>query len=253
MNVERGQIYKLGNHKLLCGDSINDDISALLNGGGIRMILTDPPYGVAYVENKKHFKRNDGDTQISVDREIQNDQIQCSGEYSDFTKKWLEKVTKYLDSYNTAYIFNADLMFCALRDGMEKAGFYYSQMVIWIKNTVVVGRKDYLPMHELIAYGWYGRHKMERAKDKSIVYYPKPSASKLHPTMKPIGLLRKIILNSTKIGETVYDPFLGSGSTLIACEHTKRKCVGVEIDPVYCETIIRRWEKLTGKKAELIQ
>lgn len=82
--------------------------------------------------------------------------------------------------------------------------------------------------------------------DKSVTFYPKPSSSKLHPTMKPVGLLRRLILNSTKVGDTVYDPFGGSGSTLVACEHTKRKCIMVEMDPEYCETIVARWQKLTG-------
>ncbi len=123
-------------------------------------------------------------------------------------------------------------------------------MIIWLKNTVVLGRKDYLPMFELIAYGWFGRHKMERSKAKSVIFHPKPSRSKLHPTQKPIGLLRKLIPNSTKIGEYVYDPFLGSGSTIIACEHLGRRCIGIDLDPAYVSTAIARFEKLTGKKAE---
>jgi len=136
---------------------------------------------------------------------------------------------------------------------MKAAGFYYSQMIIWIKNTSVLGRKDYMPQHELIAYGWHGRHKMERSKDKSVIFYPKPHRSSLHPTMKPVGLLRKLILNSTKMGETVYDPFGGSGSTLIACEHLGRKCIMVELDPMHCSTIIKRWETLTGQEAKLCE
>ena len=134
----------------------------------------------------------------------------------------------------------------------KEAGYYYSQMIIWVKNTVVLGRKDYLPMHELIAYGWMGRHKMERSKAKSVLFHPKPARSKLHPTQKPIGLLRKLIPNSTKINEWIYDPFLGSGSTLIACEHLGRRCLGTEIDEQYCDIIIRRWEKLTNGTAEKI-
>lgn len=247
-HTKRGDIWILGDHRLLCGDSINDDITRLIKGK-VRLIATDPPYGVAYVENKKHFKKHDGDTQISVDREIQNDQLQSSEEYAEFSEKWLAKIAPYLEDYNAAYIFNADLMINALREGFKKAGFYYSQTLIWVKNSLVVGRKDYLPQHELILYGWYGKHKFERSKDKTIINYPKPSSSKLHPTMKPVGLMRRIILNATKIGDYVYDPFSGSGSTLIACEHTKRKCYGVEVDPVYCDTIVARWEALTGKKA----
>jgi hypothetical protein len=102
-------------------------------------------------------------------------------------------------------------MFCALREGMDKADFYCSQMLIWVKDHVVIGRKDYLPMHELIAYGWHGRHKMERSKAKSVIFHPKPSRSKLHVTQKPVGLIRKLIPNSTKTGEWVFDGFGGGG------------------------------------------
>jgi site-specific DNA-methyltransferase (adenine-specific) len=135
---------------------------------------------------------------------------------------------------------------------MKDAGFYYSQGLIWVKNTVVLGRKDYLPMHELIAYGWSGKHKMERSKAKSILFHPKPAASKLHPTQKPVGLLRKLIPNSTKTGEYIYDPFLGSGSTSVACEHLGRRCIGIEIDPAYVAIVIARMEKLTGLVARKI-
>jgi DNA modification methylase len=92
---------------------------------------------------------------------------------------------------------------------------------------------------------------MERSKAKSVIFYPKPAKSKLHPTMKPIGLLRKLILNSTKMGELIYDPFGGSGSTLIACEHTRRKCAMIELDPEYVATTIQRWEMITGQEATL--
>jgi DNA modification methylase len=143
-------------------------------------------------------------------------------------------------------------MYPALRVGMKQAGFYYSQMIIWLKNHVVLGRKDYLPMFELIAYGWHGRHKMERSKAKSVIFHPKPARSKLHPTQKPVGLLRKLIPNSTKINEYIYDPFLGSGGTCMAAEHLGRRCIGIDLDPSYVSTSVARWEKLTNKKAEKI-
>jgi DNA modification methylase len=251
-SVNKGDIWQLGDHRLACGSASDSDLVKKVAGGGrINQILCDPPYGVAYVENKAHFKETIG-TNISHPQEIIGDQCQSDENYSEFTKNWLLAIAPFLEKYNTAYIFNSDLMICALRSGMKAAGFYYSQMIIWLKNTAIVGRKDYMPQHELIIYGWRGRHKMEHGKDKSVMFYPKPHESKLHPTMKPVGLLRRLILNSTKIGQTVYDPFLGSGSTLIACEHTKRKCVGIEIDPGYCATIIKRWEILTGKEAKKI-
>lgn len=248
MQVKQGQIYKLGDHLLACGDSMDQElITRMMGENKIRAIITDPPYGVAYVENKQTLKQNLG---VENAKKIIGDQLQSNEEYAEFTRKWLEVIREHLESYNAMYIFNSDAMYPALREGVENAGYYYSQGLIWIKNNVVMGRKDYLPQHELIAYGWYGRHKFERSKAKSIILYPKPHKSKLHPTMKPVGLIRKLIPNNTKIREWVYDPFGGSGSTLIACEHMGRRCAMVEMDPSYCEVIIERWEKLTGKNAE---
>jgi len=248
-----GDLWQLGDHRLLCGDSTDPaGIERLMGEDKARIILTDPPYGVAYVENKAHFKKADGDSQISVPKVIANDGLQSDAEYAHFTRDWLLAIKDRLESYNAAYIFNSDLMICALRAGMQEAGWYYSQMIIWVKQSVVVGRKDYLPQHELCVYGWQGRHKMERAKGKSVIFHPRPSVSKIHPTQKPVGLLRKLLLDSTKVGDVVYDPFGGSGSTLIACEHTKRKARLVELDEDYVANIIARWEKLTGKKATKI-
>lgn len=249
IDVQPGDIFRLGNHILGCGSSTEKEfVKKVIGDRKIRCILTDPPYGVAYVEGKKDFSKLGAENV----KEIMNDHLQTDVEYRKFTKEWLEAVVPFLESYNAAYIFNSDLMYPALRAGMEAAGFYYSQGLVWIKNSVVIGRKDYLPQHELVAYGWYGRHKFERPKAKSILLYPKPSKSKLHPTMKPVGLLRKLIPNSTKAGEWIYDPFGGSGSTLIACEHLGRKCVMNELDPQYCSTIIGRWEKLTNRMAAKI-
>lgn len=245
--IQPGEIYKLGDHILMCGSSTNEDnVKDLLSKADkIRMILTDPPYGVAYVEGKKDFSKL-GKENVKI---IMNDHLQTEEEYAQFTNAWMTPIKPFLDTYNTCYIFNSDLMFRALRNGIDMAGFYYSQMIIWVKNTVVVGRKDYLPMHEVAAYCWHGRHKMDRPKGKSVIFHPKPAASKLHPTMKPVGLLRKIIPNNTKSGEWVYDPFGGSGSTLIACDHMGRKCAMMEMDPGYCSTIIERYEILSGNQA----
>ena len=139
-------------------------------------------------------------------------------------------------------------MIFALKVGMEDAGYRLAQLLIWVKNNQVIGRRDYLAKHELIAYGWNGSHEFYKSKDSSVLFYPKPNASPLHPTTKPAGLIRRLILNSTLIGDVVYDPFLGSGTTLVACEQTKRICLAIEIDKDYCKTIINRYEKLKGEK-----
>ena len=247
--IQQGDIYKLGEHIIDCGDALDPGfVSKIVGDKKIRAIICDPPYGVAYVEGKRDLSK----LGVDSDKVIIGDQLQTDEQYALFTKQWLEVTAPHLESYNACYIFNSDLMYPALRQGMKEAGYYYSQMIIWLKNHVVLGRKDYLPMFELIAYGWFGRHKMERTKAKSVIFHPKPAKSKLHPTQKPVGLLRKLIPNSTKINEYIYDPFLGSGGTLIASEHLGRRCIGIDMDPEYVATAIARWEKLTGKKAEKI-
>ncbi len=241
-SIKTGDIFQLGEHILLCGDATNKAlVTKSLHDKSINLILTDPPYGVNYVEGKKDLINH-----TNNHKNIQNDHFQTEEEYRIFTRQWLENVCPYLSLKNTVYIFNTDKMLCALREGMKEAGCYFSQLLIWIKNQAVMGRMDYLSQHELIAYGWYGRHKFFKSKDKSVLIYPKPQKSKLHPTMKPIGLLRRLILNSTKIGDSIYDPFGGSGSTLMAAEQTKRKCLMIELDPDYCQVIMDRFYKLTA-------
>lgn len=238
----------LGNHKLACGDATNPELlSRLLGKEKVGLILTDPPYGVAYVESKLGFTGK-----LAKDKVITNDHLQSEAEYYSFTKQWLEVIAPYLATKNSMYIFNSDKMLFALRNAMRDTQVYFAQLLIWIKSQAVVGRMDYLPQHELIAYGWIGSHTFEKSKDKSVLFYPKPARSVLHPTTKPVPLLRHLILNSTKVGIAIYDCFGGSGSTLIAAEQTKRKCFMVEIDPDYCQTIINRYEKLTGTKAKLL-
>lgn len=247
--IKQGDIFEIDGHIIACGNSLDESfVDKVIGDKKIRAIVSDPPYAVAYVENKKGICK----LGIEDERIIANDHLQTDEEYAKFTKDWLDPVTKHLESYNACYIFNGDLMFPALRHGMKESGYYYSQMIVWLKNQPVMSRKDYLSMYELIAYGWHGRHKMERSKAKNVIFHPKPSSSKLHPTQKPVGLLRKIIPNSTKIHEYVYDPFLGSGSVAVACSHLGRKCIGIEIDEKYISTVISRLEILSGKQAKKI-
>ena len=128
----------------------------------------------------------------------------------------------------------------------------FAQLLVWVKTSSVVGRLDYAPQHELIAYGWFGVHEFLKSKDRSVIVHPRPGKSPMHPTTKPIPLIRRLVLNSTRIGDVVFDGFLGSGTTLLACEQTKRICIGIELDPEYCQTIIDRFKKLTGLSAEKV-
>ena len=241
MLVKTNMVYKLGDHLIICGDCRSPEVVKEVTAGSrINLIVADPPYGVSYVEAKEGFGN------IKIKKVIQNDSFKNEDEYKVFTSDWLEAVKPYLVSKNSAYIFNSDKMIFALREAMADAGFKLAQLLIWVKNQQVIGRRDYLAKHELIAYGWYGAHKFYKSKDKSVIFYPKPNSSPLHPTSKPVGLIRHLILNSTRIGDIVYDPFGGSGSTLIACEQTRRRCIMIEIENEYVSKIIKRYKKLKG-------
>lgn len=243
-HVIDGDIIYMGDHVLACADATTLLLSKVL-ARPIDLILTDPPYAIDYVESKRGMQG------VSVDKDIANDGFMTDAEYVHFTKLWMEFAMVHLSPENSIYVFNSDKMIFALRQAFVDLGLKVAQLVIWVKDRAVIGRLDYLPQHELILYGWKGKHDFKRGKAKSVLFVPKPSRSKIHPTMKPIELLRKLILNSTKVGDCVFDPFGGSGSTLIACEHTKRRCVMIEMDPYYCEAIVKRWEKLTGHVAEI--
>lgn len=246
--IKYGDCFVLGNHRLCCGDVRDPEIlEKLIGKNKVKVLLCDIPYGVAVSESK-----NFGDI-TSKHKPILNDQEQTDEEYARFNKEWLEAIKPYLERKNSVYIFNSDKMIFSLREGMLQAGFKFSQLLIWFKGHSVIGRLDYLPAHEIIAYGWFGTHEFRKSQDKSCLFYPKPSKSKLHPTMKPIGLLRNIILNSSQVGDFIFDGFLGSGSTILAAEQVKRKCLGVELDPEYCQIIINRVEKSLGIKAQKIE
>ncbi len=239
--------WQLGDHRLVQGDSTDPEIVRMVMGiEKANLICTDPPYGVAVAESKRNFRT------LSKDKNIANDHLQSDDEYHQFSRAWLEAIAPHLAKKNSVYIFNADKMVWSLRDGMVDAGFKVAQLLLWVKQQSVIGRLDYAPQHELIVYGWFGTHHFRRSKDKSVLFYPRPNKSKLHPTTKPLGLVRRLILNSTNIGDVVFDGFLGSGTTLLACEQTKRRCFGIELDSEYCQTIIKRWENMTGKKAKQI-
>lgn len=245
MLIQKNDIFQLGEHFLACGDALDPEIVRRVIGDRkISLILSDSPYGISVVESKAGFSK------IKKAKIIANDHLQTDEEYRKFTSGWLNLVKPYLTQKNSYYLFNSDRMLFAMREGLLDAGFKFSQLLIWVKNHAVLGRMNYLPMHELILYGWLGTHKFYKSQHKSVLFYPKPNKSPLHPTMKPVALLRDLILNSSKIGDYVYDPFLGSGSTLLACEQTRRKCLGIELDLEYCQTIIDRFEKFTGQKTK---
>lgn len=240
--------FKIWEHYLVYWDSTRKEyIEKLFKNKKIKSIITDPPYWIDYVESKKWFYKNNTDH-----KNIENDEFQSDEQYENFTWKYLEIVKEYLTSKNSFYIFNSDKMIFSIKKALEKEKFKFSQLLIWVKNWWVIGRLDYLPQHELIAYWWYKKHEFLRSKWKTLLSYPKTKKNTIHPTMKPVSLLRELILNSSNIWEYIYDPFLGSGSTMVACEQTKRKCIWVEFEKEYIEKIIIRLEKLFWLKAEKV-
>lgn len=245
--IEYGDVFHVGNHIVGCGDARSQEfVNRIIGMKKIKLVVVDPPYGVRAVESKIGFSA------IKLPKKILNDDITSESAYTQFTKDWIMPILPRLAAKNAFYIFNSDLMIFALREGMERAGVHFSQLLIWLKNNVVIGRKDYLPQFELIAYGWHGRHDFRKSKDKSLLLYPKPSRSPLHPTMKPVGLLRRLILNSTAIGDVVYDCCAGSGTTGVAAEQTKRSSILIERDEDYCRTILDRMENLFELRAQKI-
>lgn len=237
--INEGDVFQLGEHYLACGKAEDESVlKKMLGEKSIHIMLCDPPYGCNYVEGKNGF------SQLSNETNIVNDHLQSEEEYLQFTKLWLHTLVPYLARPNSVYIFNSDKMAFVVKEAIEREGGKFSQLLIWAKNHSVLGRLDYNPQHELIIYGWFGTHAFYKSKDKSVLCYPKPQRSVLHPTMKPIPLLRHLILNSSRLGDTVWDGFGGSGSTLIACQQTRRICVMTEVSPVYCQTIIDRFTKI---------
>lgn len=237
----KGTIWQIGNHRIACGDARDLELlSRLFGTAKVKVAICDIPYGISYAASKFGF------SDILVNKDIANDDITDEDAYAKFNEEWFLALIPHLAIKNSIYVFNSDKMIFALREGFKRAGIRFSQIIVWVKNQPVIGRMDYLPQHELIAYGWYGTHKFMRTKDKSVLFYPRPHKSRFHPTQKPIALVKNLILNSTRVGGIVFDGFLGSGTTALACEETKRICFGVELDPEYCDSIVKRFADRYG-------
>jgi len=243
-----GDLWALGGlHHLLCGDSTNaENVAAVFGDKKADMILTDPPYGVNY--SAKNEMLNAIDRGNHIQKPIENDK---GIDYKQFFMDFLKPVP--LKDYNTCYIFMSNVELHNLRTAFDASGFYWSSYLCWCKNHFVLGRKDYNHKHEFVLYGWKGKHKFYGESNSSTVLnYSRPAKSDLHPTMKPVDLLMHLITDGSPRKGVVYDPFGGSGSTLIACEETGRNCLTIEKDPAYVDVIVRRYRELTGKTARLL-
>lgn len=242
-SVKYGDIYKLGKHYLMCGDSTNvEDVEKLTNGVKMDMLITDPPYNVNY----------EGATKDKL--KIKNDNM-GNDEFREFLKNAFYAADTVLKSGAVFYIWHADSEGYNFRGACNDIGWQVRQCLIWNKNSMVMGRQDYQWKHEPCLYGWKSGASHLWASDRkqtTILNFDKPLRNAEHPTMKPIPLFDYLIKNNTKKDDTVLDLFAGSGTTLIACEQNGRISYNMEIDPHFVQVIIDRWETLTGEKAVLL-
>ena len=266
-----GDVYILGNHKLMCGDSTKEDmIKSLMGQERISIIFTDPPYGVSYSgtnnPNGRDWKVIEGD-------DLRGDELY------DLIFNAFKLAQSYMNSRGSVYVFHASRNQIIFEKALNAAGFTVKQQLIWHKHHIL-GHSHYHWCHEPIFYCgrtnedpiFYGdrvdkttinkldvdlmteiqvKDFLKEIQKESTMWIFKKDSSKdyVHPTQKPIGIAKRAIINSSKRGEVVYDPFAGSGSTLMACEETGRLCKAMEYDPVFCSHIIERWEKFTGRMA----
>ena len=252
-NVSKGDVWILGEHRIMCGDSTNKaEVNKLMGGNKADMVLTDPPYNVGVNDEsaeslKARNRRSDGLT-------IQNDKM-SEDDFLEFLSKVFKTTELVMEEGASIYVFYADSMTIPFMSTFMGAGFHFAQNVIWNKQNFVMTRKDYHYKHEPCLYGWKkgaAHNWFTDRKQSSVWDFDRPFRNELHPTMKPIELLLYPIKNSSKEKDIVYEPFCGSGSTLIACEKTGRRCYGMELDEHYCSVTIKRWEDFTGEKAKKV-
>ena len=236
-----GDIYQLGEHRLMFGDSTNrDDVDKLMDGKVADLVFTDPPYNVAYEGGSKKREM------------IKNDKID---NFYEFLYDVYQNCYNNMNAGATIYVCHSELERINFTKAFLDVGFKMSSIIIWAKNNSTFSmNKDYKQKHEPIIYGWKeGKHNWVGGNCEDTLWEIKrPTKSDLHPTMKPIELCARAITNSSNKNNIVYEPFGGSGSTLIASEQTERICYCMEIDAKYCDVIIKRWETFTGNKAEKI-
>nr|DAK92941.1 MAG TPA: adenine specific DNA methyltransferase [Caudoviricetes sp.] len=237
-----GDVWILGKHRLMCGDSAQkEDVMHLMNNQDADMLLTDPPYNVDYV----------GKTSEAL--KIKNDNM-SDNQFYEFLKKVFENMYSVTKEGASIYVFHADTEGLNFRKAFKDAGYKLAECLIWKKDCFVMGRQDYQWQHEPILYGWKegaAHHFINDRTQSTILEFDRPRQSSLHPTMKPIDLVARLLKNSSKENDKILDLFGGSGSTIIAAEQLNRNCYTMELDPKYCDVIVKRWESLTNKEAIL--
>ena len=245
--TQRGDLFRLGDHRVLCGDATSqEDVERLLAGTRAQMAFTDPPYNVSLGDHG-------GKQQGQARRRIANDSMEPEA-WEAFCRGWAHNLITSVDG--ALYICMSTKEWATVSRVLAEAGGHWSDTIIWAKDRFVLGRSDYQRAYEPIWYGWRegAKHHFGGGRDQGDVWkIERPSDSPLHPTTKPLPLVERAIENSSQAGDAVLDLFLGSGSTLIAAERTGRICYGLELDLHYCSMVLARWEAFTGGKAEKVR
>ena len=236
-----GDIWCLGPHRLVCGDSTSaETVAALLAGQTPQLMVTDPPYGVNYDPGWRH--------RAGVNRSNRLGKV-CNDERADWNAAW------GLFPGNIAYVWHGALHATTVAESLKRSGFTIRAQIIWAKERLVIGRGDYHWQHEPC---WYAvRKKGNWTGDrKQTTLWAIPSGGQdtetIHGTQKPVECMRRPLLNNSQAGEIVYDPFIGSGTTLMAAQTCGRICLGVELEPRYVDVAVKRWQAFTGERAILL-
>ena len=232
--TKAGDIWTLGRHRLICGDSTKEEtLDLLMNGRKANLVVTDPPYNVNY--------------QGTAGR-IRNDSME-EEKFHDFLFDAFSLMEKHMADDASIYVFHSDSHGLTFRRAFDAAGFYLSNCCIWKKQSLVLGRSPYQWQHEPCLFGWKkkGKHQWYSGRKETTIWeFDKPKKNADHPTMKPVPLIAYPIMNSSMSNTLVLDPFGGSGSTLIACEQTDRDCCTIELDEKYCDVIVKRYIEQVG-------
>lgn len=242
---KQGDIWELGNHRLICGDSTSiETVDALMSGEKADMVFTDPPWNVNYGAQQNHPSWKP--------RQIMNDSMSTE-DFRDFMRNAFKAMNNASKAGCMTYVVMSAQEWGNMMIALAENDYHWSSTIIWNKDQLVLSRKDYHTKYEPIWYGWKAGESrlcpLEDRKQCDVWDFERPKRSEEHPTMKPVPLVARAITNSSKKGNNVLDLFGGSGTTLIACEQTGRKCFMSELDEHYCDVIITRWENFTGKKA----
>ena len=241
--VKSGDLWQVGEHRLLCGDSMKkEDVEWVMGGEKADMVFTDPPYGVAVntgskTDLKARNRRTDGAT-------IKNDAMKPE-QFRAFILTVFKEIYPVIKDGGVLYICHAEAlgMDVIFRSTFAEAGFKPAEIIVWVKDVFAFGRQDYHWRHEPIIYGWKegaAHFFIDDHTQDTVWNIPRPKRSEEHPTMKPVELPQRAIANSSRAGEFIYDPFLGSGTTMVACQNLNRKCRGIEISEAYCAVILQR-------------